>query len=124
MPGLLEAALQRLEPVGLPLLWCRGFDLLMGDVLALPFQSGAFDAVLCIAVLHHISSEARRIVCLREIVRVLREGGLALVTVWAQEQENQEKTIKRWKLLRGPDNQGQCRSCTTWSSLCSFCITL
>ena len=87
---------------------CRGFDLLIGDALALPFQCGTFDAVLCIALLHHISSEARRVACLREVMRVLREGGQALVTVWAQEQENEEKTIRKWKAIQTIDDQGWC----------------
>eukprot|EP00803_Ostreobium_quekettii_P005720 evm.model.scf_27.9 EVM.evm.TU.scf_27.9 scf_27:65880-70787(-) len=104
--GLLEAAAQRLQPVGLPSRWCQGYDLLTGDCLRLPLRSDTFEAVLCIAVLHHVSSRSRRVACLREIVRVLVEGGQALVTVWAQEQENEEKTVKKWKPIQEHGNCG------------------
>lgn len=62
------------------------------------------DAGLCIAVLHHISTINRRLEILKELIRVLRPNGRALVTVWAQEQENQEKTIMKWKPIQSPDD--------------------
>lgn len=50
----------------------------------MPLRSGSVDAVLSIAVLHHISTEARRVAALRELMRVLRLGGELLVSVrWA-----------------------------------------
>ena len=54
-------------------------DVLMADALCLPMRPGSCDAVLCIAVLHHISSVARRGRLLRQLLRVLRPGGRALV---------------------------------------------
>ena len=51
---------------------------------------------MCIAVLHHISSEARRLRLLRELTRVLRPGGRALVTVWASQQEEPGK-LQKWE---------------------------
>ena len=61
-------------------------------------RSGACDGALCIAVLHHMSSEARRVRTLSELGRVLRCGGVALVTVWASEQEDPTKLAK-WEPL-------------------------
>jgi uncharacterized protein (DUF58 family) len=33
----------------------------VADIMRLPYRTGAFDACVCIAVLHHISSPARRL---------------------------------------------------------------
>ena len=56
------------------------------DVMRLPYRSGAFDAALSIAVLHHVSSEGRRRLLFAETLRVLRPGGLALFYAWAMDQ--------------------------------------
>jgi len=53
-----------------------------GDVLKLPFLSGSFDAVFLLAVLHHVPSLAFRVCVLREVYRVLRPGGVLLLSVW------------------------------------------
>ena len=63
-----------------------GFETAVADVVRLPFRSGAFDATLCIAVLHHLSTVARRLRCLSECCRVLKVGGQALFYAWAYEQ--------------------------------------
>lgn len=52
--------------------------------------------MLCIAVLHHISSRRRRLRLLAELARVLRPRGRALVTVWASEQEEPAK-LQKWE---------------------------
>jgi SAM-dependent methyltransferase len=49
-----------------------------GDSVALPIASGAFDCVIALDVLEHVEDDAR---LLREIVRVLRPGGLFFITV-------------------------------------------
>jgi SAM-dependent methyltransferase len=64
-----------------------GWRLVRGDLRALPFRAGTFDAALAIAVVHHIETEGGRVAALRELGRALRPGGLALVGVWAREQE-------------------------------------
>jgi tRNA (uracil-5-)-methyltransferase TRM9 len=49
-------------------------DVAVADGFALPFRKGSCDAVLCIAVLHHVSSSARRLRLLLQLLRVLRPG--------------------------------------------------
>jgi SAM-dependent methyltransferase len=77
----------------------------MGLLVEIPAEvarwlaAGALDAVLCIAVLHHISSRARRLRLLSELLRVLRAGGRALITVWASEQEEPGK-LQKWEPIR------------------------
>ena len=67
--------------------------------------AGCLDAVLCIAVLHHISSQARRLRLIAELARALAPGGRALVTVWASEQEEPGKLAK-WQPIPGPTGVG------------------
>jgi SAM-dependent methyltransferase len=68
---------------------CRGLghEVHSADALALPYRDGAFDALLSIAVLHHISSEDRRMRLMAEALRVLRVGGQAIFYAWAFEQD-------------------------------------
>jgi len=56
-----------------------------GDLSALPFADSCADCVLCIAAVHHVPTHDGRLAALDEIARVLRDGGEALVSVWAIE---------------------------------------
>ena len=64
----------------------RGNEVVISDCLRLPYRSSVFDAAICIAVIHHLSTHERRCQALRELMRVLRPGGCMLVYVWAMEQ--------------------------------------
>jgi alkylated DNA repair protein alkB family protein 8 len=44
------------------------------DATHLPYRSDIFDGVICIAVLHHLSTTERRVQALAEMVRVCRTG--------------------------------------------------
>ncbi|CAN0431823.1 unnamed protein product, partial [Phaeothamnion confervicola] len=59
--------------------------------MSLPFRSGAFDAAVSIAVMHHFSTAARRRRALREAARLLRPGGLLLIYAWAMEQSGESR---------------------------------
>lgn len=52
------------------------------DALNLPFPDDFFDKIVSIAVFHHIPSEELRIQFLKEARRVLRPGGIIILTVW------------------------------------------
>lgn len=67
----------------------RGCEVVTADCLSLPLRSNCFDAVICIAVIHHLSTEERRVKALKELVRVLSVGGKLLVYVWAFEQKRE-----------------------------------
>lgn len=59
---------------------CANRPVVVGDLIALPFRTGSFDAAWCAAtVLHVRSSAVARVMC--EIRRILRPHGLALITV-------------------------------------------
>jgi len=67
----------------------HGVCCMVSDCLCAPLRSGSFDAVLSIAVLHHLSTEPRRVQALREAARLLRPGGQLLVYCWSYEQDDQ-----------------------------------
>jgi ubiquinone/menaquinone biosynthesis C-methylase UbiE len=55
-----------------------GTGAIRGDALHLPFPDGAFDRVIAAEVLEHIPDDSD---AMRELVRVLRPGGLMAITV-------------------------------------------
>ncbi len=65
-----------------------------GDASVLPIRDDAFDAALYIATLHHIPSEEDRLRSLRELERVLKPAGTALISVWALDQPRFEELLK------------------------------
>jgi len=64
------------------------------DALSLPFSDNFFDKVYSIAVLHHIPSGEFRSKFLKEAKRVLKPGGLLVLTVW-----NLWQIKTAWKIL-------------------------
>lgn len=75
----------------------RGLNVFRCDCLQVPLRDGVADGCICIAVVHHLATEERRLQALREIARVLRPGGHALVYVWAK---NQAKDSRQSSYLR------------------------
>ncbi|XP_052737883.1 alkylated DNA repair protein alkB homolog 8 [Bicyclus anynana] len=73
------------------------------DLLQAPLRRACADRVICVAVVHHFSSQARRLEAVSTIGSLLRPGGKALITVWAKDQtksnylskdkENQESNL-------------------------------
>ncbi|MCW1296647.1 MAG: class I SAM-dependent methyltransferase [Candidatus Parvarchaeota archaeon] len=53
----------------------------VADVCALPFKENSFDVLLSIAVIHHLE-ENERIKALNEMKRVMKDGGIGLISVW------------------------------------------
>jgi tRNA (uracil-5-)-methyltransferase TRM9 len=63
----------------------------VADTLALPHRSGVLDFAISIAVVHHLSTPGRRREAIRSIIDCIREGGKALIYVWALEQKNSRR---------------------------------
>ncbi len=55
-----------------------------GDVRDLPFEPETFDAVACIAVLHHLDCRGRKKAA-AEFCRVLKKRGRVIATLWRPE---------------------------------------
>lgn len=95
----------------------RGHEAVVADALRLPFRAAAFDAAVCIAVLHHLATPERRVLALEEMARTVRPGGTALVYVWSFERGGQKKgrrivkertqdTLVRWNMPRRYEHEG------------------
>jgi tRNA (uracil-5-)-methyltransferase TRM9 len=72
---------------------------LVADNLSLPHPPGTFDFAISIAVIHHLSTPARRIEAVKAVLEILRQpskstaqdGGKALIYVWALEQKDSRR---------------------------------
>ncbi len=57
-------------------------NFLVSQPLTLFFKNNFFDKIFCLAVLHHLPSKKNRKDFLKEIKRILKPGGLLILTVW------------------------------------------
>jgi len=86
----------------------KGLNVRAGDAREIPYGEATFDAVLCIAMFHHVAEEDR---CraFRDILRVLRVGGVGILTCWSVEQPEYSKFIFSEGLNIVPWNKTQFR---------------
>ncbi|XP_076762827.1 tRNA (carboxymethyluridine(34)-5-O)-methyltransferase alkbh8 [Xylocopa sonorina] len=84
----------------------KNFEVLLSDCLYLPYKDDSLDAVICIAVIHHLSTHERRKQAIRELARILRLNGKCLIYVWAKEQERDstETAYLRYKGTKRKEN--------------------
>jgi alkylated DNA repair protein alkB family protein 8 len=71
----------------------KGLNVVKANIIDLPFKNESFDAVICIAVLHHLSTYERRQLAFNELFRVVKPGGKIYIEVWAYEQKLSKKFI-------------------------------
>ncbi|RMC07338.1 hypothetical protein DUI87_16797 [Hirundo rustica rustica] len=83
----------------------KHFQAFVCDALSVPIRSGSCDACISIAVIHHFSTAERRLATIRELARLLRPGGTALIYVWAMEQEYRNQKSKYLKEKNGSKNK-------------------
>ncbi|XP_008423741.1 alkylated DNA repair protein alkB homolog 8 isoform X2 [Poecilia reticulata] len=82
----------------------RGFNAFVSDALSVPLRTDSCDACISIAVIHHFSTQERRLAAVRELLRLLKPGGQALIYVWAYEQEYNKQRSKYLKDHNKPQN--------------------
>ncbi|XP_070762378.1 tRNA (carboxymethyluridine(34)-5-O)-methyltransferase alkbh8 isoform X2 [Enoplosus armatus] len=75
----------------------RGFQAFVSDALSVPLRTASCDACISIAVIHHFSTQERRLAAVRELARLLKPGGRVLIYVWAFEQEYNKQRSKYLK---------------------------
>ncbi|KAF7234349.1 hypothetical protein EG68_12137 [Paragonimus skrjabini miyazakii] len=91
----------------------RGFDVVVGDILRLPYVANRLDFFLCIAVIHHLSTMERRLQAVIELARLLRPNGRGLIQVWAKEQHD-PRSDQPTRYLRKQRSSGeQSNVCTS-----------
>lgn len=66
-------------------------EVAVADGFDLPYRAGAFDFVISVAVLHHMSTSARRRHALRLLLSHVSPAGQVLVYVWALEQASSRR---------------------------------
>ena len=79
----------------------RGHCGLRCDLLSVPLRDGVCGGLICIAALHHLASESRRLASIKEMARVLRPGARGLVYVWAKDQESGDVRSSYLKQKKG-----------------------
>ena len=61
-------------------------NLVVADMLALPFGDSTFDFAVAVATYHHIKGKNERTTAVNELVRILKPGGEAFLSVWNRAQ--------------------------------------
>lgn len=85
----------------------REYQVIRSDCLACGIRNGVADAVICIAVLHHLASAERRFNLLKSLIDLVSIGGRVLVYVWAFEQKINGKSSKYLKSTKEEIDQQQ-----------------
>lgn len=75
----------------------KNVHVLAGRLEALPFQDGFFDAVFCLAALHHLEPEKHG-EAFAQLHRVLKKGGRLCLTVWNRKQKRFDEKPKKQKI--------------------------
>lgn len=52
------------------------------DTIFLPFRKNSFDKIIMIAVIHHLDTDNKRALALREINNILKKNGQLLISCW------------------------------------------
>lgn len=78
-------------------------SLIHGDIVELPFADQTLDAVLFIASLHNIQGREHRQAALREVARVLKPQGTALISVWSRWQDRFYRHFLKQFIIRKRD---------------------
>jgi ubiquinone/menaquinone biosynthesis C-methylase UbiE len=80
----------------------EGLNVQLGDLRNLEFPDDSFDAVICIAVIHHISDANDCKKAVSELLRVVKPQGRVFIQVWSTEAANGNS--KKFKLIDGTTN--------------------
>jgi alkylated DNA repair protein alkB family protein 8 len=70
----------------------KNLNVIKSEITNTQLPSNSADAIICIAVIHHLVSEENRLRALLEIKRVIKSGGKILLSVWSI---NQPKKTRR-----------------------------
>jgi tRNA (uracil-5-)-methyltransferase TRM9 len=86
-----------------------GKDVILADCMNIPFNEEMFDYIMCISVIHHLSTDERRKECIKNILHVLKTGGHGLINVWSCEHQNKHTFVDGdnyvpWKSRMKPED--------------------
>ena len=85
----------------------KGQDVILGNILDIPFEDNTFDYTICIAVVHHLSTEERRRKAVQELVRITKPKGKILIQVWGfnEEKYDTQEAMVEWNLQKKYNNE-------------------
>ena len=69
------------------------------NLVKLGLYSRQFDSIISIAVIHHLSTESRRIQMIKNIYNLLKPGGTCLISTWATTFASKSKNNKKLKRI-------------------------
>ena len=69
----------------------RNLDVIKDDITNLSFPNNIYDYTLCVAVIHHMVNEERRLKAISELIRITKPNGQIFIEVWAMEQDNDSR---------------------------------
>ena len=61
----------------------KKLNVINSNITKIPLNNNSADAIICIAVLHHLSTSENRLAALLEINRLIKSGGKILLSVWS-----------------------------------------
>ena len=61
----------------------KNFSVINSNITKIPLDNNSADAIICIAVFHHLSSQENRIQSLLEMKRLVKPGGKILISTWS-----------------------------------------
>lgn len=75
----------------------KNLNVVNANIINIPLDNNSADAILCIAVLHHLSTPENRLQALLEMKRLLKSGGKILLSVWSINQPSKtRRTFKNY----------------------------
>ena len=88
----------------------QGINCIKSNILDINCSDNKYDYTMCIAVIHHLSNEERRINSIKELIRITKPGGEILIYVWAKEQKkfkdhDTKDIFVPWNLQKRYSNQ-------------------
>lgn len=69
----------------------------VGEMTKLPYEDASFSVIICVATFNHLPDVDSRLKALREMKRVLKSGGVILMTNWNVLSDNAQKYIDKGK---------------------------
>ena len=61
----------------------KNLNVINSNITKIPLNNNSADAIICIAVFHHLSSTENRIQALLEMKRLIKPGGKILLSTWS-----------------------------------------
>mgnify|MGYP001227276870 FL=1 len=88
----------------------KNLNVINSNILTIPLQEQIADAIICIAVFHHLSTEENRLNALLEMKRLIKPNGKILLSVWSFEQPKKiNRTFNEYgnNIVLWNNNQGK-----------------